>query len=234
MRAILVVLVALIGLPAAARTYDEQQCYKNDDVPELRVAICTKVIGANRDKPVDLAIAYVWRASAFLAMKQFDKALADCERATDLDPKNASGFICRAGIFSEKGETARAFADYDRAVALKPDSKSFRLRCEANAVADRLEAALADCNEALRLRPDDFLINDSRALVHLKMKNYRASIADYNVVLEVDPDFALPLFGRGVARLRSGDKASGQADIAKALKEDPEVADIMAKRGVRL
>jgi len=235
MRAIFSALVALLGLPAAAQSQDDlrRQCFKVDDRPALRIAICTKLIEANRDKPADLAIAHSWRASAFRDVGEFDKSLADCEQAISLDPTNARGFICRGHTFKEKGEPGRALPDYDRAVALKPDSKSLYHRCEANAVLDRLEAALADCDAALKLRPDDFLINDSRGMVYLKMKNYRAAIADYNVVLAVDPDFALPLFGRGVARLRSGDRAGGQADIAKAIKEDPEVTDIMAKRGIR-
>lgn len=233
--AILIALIAVLGLPAAAQTQDElrRQCFKFDDRPAVRIAICTKVIEASHDKQADLVRAHVWRASAFRDLGEFDKSLADCERAISLDPTSASGFICRGHTFKEKGEAGRALPDYDRAVAMKPDSTSLYHRCEANAVLDRLEAALADCDAALKLRPGDFLINDSRGMVYLKMKNYRAAIADYNVVLAVDPDFALPLFGRGVARLRSGDRAGGQADIAKAIKEDPEVTDIMAKRGVR-
>jgi tetratricopeptide (TPR) repeat protein len=82
--------------------------------------------------------------------------------------------------------------------------------------------ALADCNEALRLRPSSAEALDSRGLVHLKLNRAAEAVTDYDAALRVDSRRAHSLYGRGLAKQKTGDAAGGVADInaAQAIQAD--------------
>jgi tetratricopeptide (TPR) repeat protein len=105
-------------------------------------------------------------------------------------------------------------------------------RCWDRAILGRLEAALTDCNEALRLKPNDSNTLDSRGLTYLKLGQLEKAIADYDAALKTDPKLAGSLYGRGVAKLKKGD-SSGAADISAAKAIKSGIAEEYAKYGVK-
>jgi tetratricopeptide (TPR) repeat protein len=67
----------------------------------------------------------------------------------------------RAGLYD------RAAEDYSRLIVIEPNNaKAWNNRCWDRAVLGRLEEALADCNEALRVAPDDPGTLDSRGFTN--------------------------------------------------------------------
>jgi len=116
---------------------------------------------------------------------------------------------------------------------LQPTSaNAWNSLCWSHALAGELEQALGNCNEALRLAPDDGNTLDSRGLVHLKLARFAEALADYDAAHARLPKLASALYGRGLARQKQGDTA-GEADIAaaKALKAD--IAEEFAGYGVQ-
>jgi len=106
-------------------------------------------------------------------------------------------------------------------------------RCWARAQwGQELDRALADCNKALRLRPNNAAFLDSRGLVYLRQGNYDRAIADYDASLKVHPNTPWVLYCRGIARQRKGPAGAGQADIDAALAQQPAVAARAAKFGL--
>jgi tetratricopeptide (TPR) repeat protein len=95
-----------------------------------------------------------------------------------------------------------------------------------------LQAALSDCNEALRLKPDSATL-DSRGLTYLKMGQWDSAIDDYSSALRLDPKLASSLYGRGLAKLKKGDTAGGNADIAAAEAIEANVVEDFARYGVQ-
>jgi tetratricopeptide (TPR) repeat protein len=106
-------------------------------------------------------------------------------------------------------------------------------RCWDEAKAGQLEAALADCEESLKLAPNAAPTLDSRAFVRLKMGEYDAAITDYDAALRLDPKLPTALYGRGLAKLRKGDVAGGHADIAAAQAMSADIAAEFERIGVR-
>jgi Flp pilus assembly protein TadD len=51
-------------------------------------------------------------------------------------------------------------------------------RCMTRAKAGAFDGALADCNEALRKRPDNLNIRDSRAFAYPKKRSLDEALAD--------------------------------------------------------
>ena len=95
-----------------------------------------------------------------------------------------------------------------------------------------LRQALADCNEALRLMPNNVATLDSRGFVFLKLTQFDAAVSDYDAALRVNPKRAFALYGRGLARLKNAD-ASGEADIAEAKVLQADIAEEYARYGVQ-
>jgi tetratricopeptide (TPR) repeat protein len=106
-------------------------------------------------------------------------------------------------------------------------------RCWTRAIIGELEAALADCNEALRLKPDVAATLDSRGLAYLKMGQWDSAIDDYSSALRFEPKSASSLYGRGLAKLKKGDTTGGNADIAAARAIDANIVGDFTRYGVQ-
>jgi len=105
-------------------------------------------------------------------------------------------------------------------------------RCWTRAIVGELQSALADCNEALRLKPDVAATLDSRGLTYLKMGQWDLAIDDYSSALRLDPKLASSLYGRGLAKLKKGDIADGNADVAAAKAIETTIVRDFARYGV--
>ena len=86
-----------------------------------------------------------------------------------------------------------------------------------NAYRDKrdLSHALADYNEALRMRPGaiDYF---NRGNAYYVSEDYDHAIADYTEAIGLDPTFARAYYNRGLAKRAKGDSAGGDADVAMA------------------
>lgn len=171
----------------------------------------------------DFAQARRLRAAAFIRLEQFEKALPDLDALLASDPDVAL-YSQRAQVYLKLDKLSEAIRDYDDAIGLDPDNATlFNQRCWIRAEADvETEKALADCNEALRLRPVFAAAYDSRGLVNLRLKRHAEAIADYDSSL-ARREYAGSLYGRGLARKQMGDAAGAEADLAKARQIDPGI-----------
>jgi tetratricopeptide (TPR) repeat protein len=99
--------------------------------------------------------------------EEFDRAIEDFTQALKLDPNYASPFANRAAIQASRGEYDRATRDYDEAIRLAPvvEAAVWNGRCWSRAIIGALQEALSDCNEALRLEPNDTAAFDSILLL---------------------------------------------------------------------
>jgi tetratricopeptide (TPR) repeat protein len=95
----------------------------------------------------------------------------------------------------------------------------------------RLQEAVVDCNESLRLRPGDGNTLGNRGLAYLKLKKLDLALTDYDASLQANPN-ASALYGRGIAKRLRGDKAGADADIAAAEQISPDIAEDFERYGV--
>ena len=67
-----------------------------------------------------LADAHFSRGAAWLAKKEYDKALADFAEGVRLNPRLPTGYACRGAVWQFKGEYSKALADYGEAIGIDP------------------------------------------------------------------------------------------------------------------
>ncbi len=96
----------------------------------------------------------------------FDRAIADFDRAIWLDPKDVVSYNSRGRTWGMKGEYDKAIADFDEAIRINPlDDESFF--CRGLVWLDKKEhdKAIADFHEAIRINPDGPGAYDARAWI---------------------------------------------------------------------
>ncbi|HEY2707138.1 MAG TPA: DUF3857 domain-containing protein [Caulobacteraceae bacterium] len=189
----------------------------------------------NRALLIDPADSFALEARGQLQLfrGRVEEAKADFAAAAKLAPSDTDRLWREATAFEATGRFDDSVAVLDRLIALSPKAKFFNSRCWTQAeTGRRLDAALADCNAALKLEPGLSAALDSRGFVELRLKRLDASIADYEAALKVMPGEMASLYGRGLGELRKGDKQHGQADIDEARRVQPGVGDTFKRAGI--
>jgi len=201
----------------------------------VQIGGCTALIESGKLTGKPLAWAHNNRGVGYKNKGDVDRAFADYDRAIELDPEYALAFYNRANARDDSNDHDRAIADYGAAIRLDPKyADAFVGRCAARAEAGRdLQPALADCNEALGLRPNDAGAIDTRGFVYLRLGQLDSAIADYDAALRLNPRLASALYGRGLAKQKKSDSAGGSTDIAAAKAIQPNIADVFAGYGVK-
>jgi tetratricopeptide (TPR) repeat protein len=99
---------------------------------------------------------------------------------------------------------------------------ALNVRCWFGALLGKLDAALDDCDDAVRLSPRSATFLDSRAFVQYRRGRFDKALADYDAALGIDPKAASSLYGRGLVKQRSGD-ATAAVDLDAARTIDPNI-----------
>ena len=116
---------------------------------------------------------------------------------------------------------------------LNPDSAQvYRIRAKAKYDKEQYEAAIADLNEALRIKPDDFKTYYNRGVVKIQLGQPEAAISDLNAAIQIKPDDFKTYYNRGVAKHDLGQYESAISDYDAALRIKPDLADVYFNRGV--
>ncbi|WP_242146791.1 tetratricopeptide repeat protein [Sphingomonas sp. BAUL-RG-20F-R05-02] len=193
------------------------------------------------EKAVDLAPTdgSLLRIRAMLRMREQDHtgALADAEAAVRVTPPTSLEMVTLAELFARLGQPARGIAMLGPVIASHADDRQLgsllNARCWMRAQAGiELDAALDDCNRALKRAGAQPAFLDSRGLVYLRQGKYAAAIADYDAALAVAPKLAWSLYCRGLAKIALGQKDAGEADKAAALAIAPNIAREAKQHGI--
>lgn len=161
-------------------------------------------------------------------------AIADYDRAIELDPKCGTAYLNRGIARARKGDLAGAITDYDHAIEIDPaDIAAYVSRGTARAEEKNWADAIADYSRAIELRPDFAGAYFGRAAIHTEQGYRAAAIADYDRAIEIDPRLGPAYADRGLARAEEGDRAGAFADYDEAIRllpTDPEKAWVYACR----
>ena len=163
--------------------------------------------------------------------------LADLDKVNLSVAKEADVRLALGNLYARAGSLEQAIEQYDK--WLDAHLQEIRTpevlasRCRARAmVGQNLDKALADCNRAIKERPQAVVYLDARGLTYLRLGQYDKALKDYDAVLASLPRNPWALYGRGLVELHSGNITKGQADIAASKSVDPRVAQEAAKRGL--
>jgi tetratricopeptide (TPR) repeat protein len=130
------------------------------------------------------------------------------------------------------------FAEHVIAEALSkyPESSAALLnsRCWIRAVSgQQLDAALADCKQALNVQADMSQAMDSLGFVLYRQGQYAEALKAYDDALATRPDNPGSLYMRGMAKQKLGDNTGAAIDIRAATRGTFPVALAYSNYGVK-
>ena len=167
--------------------------FKKEDYEKL-LADRTKLIGLGKDNE-ERARAYSSRSWAYRLLKNYTAALADINKAIELNP-SSSDYFNRAQIFKETNVPLRVIEDYTTAIRLvdKKTRTSYlpdylHGRAEAYYQVGKFELARADLDEALKINPSNVRALSLRAQVLLELKQDDAAKADMKALRKASPKY---------------------------------------------
>lgn len=109
---------------------------------------------------------------------------------------------------------------------------AYRNRGNSRADAGANAEALADFDQAIRLRPDDASGRAGRARARLALRDVDGAIEDYSEALRLAPQTAALYVGRGHARFVKGDNPAAITDFTEALRLNPKSPSTLNRRGL--
>jgi tetratricopeptide (TPR) repeat protein len=192
------------------------------------------------------AAAYANRGIAKLKSNDLNGAIADFNRAIQVDPKLARAYELRGvakrrrheltaygrvNIFRRNTEPSAnrsadldsAIADFNHALELDPKNvNAYRHRGMAKVERGDRGGAIADFNHALGIDPKNAAVYLDRGHVKLNEGNLEEALADYNRSLQLDSNNANAYYIRGDAKVDSGDGSGAIADFNRALQLNPK------------
>jgi tetratricopeptide (TPR) repeat protein len=170
---------------------------------------------------VSLAQIYDYRGDAYTNLKEYQRAIADFDRALELNPSYTRAYNNRGNVYLDLKEYQRAIADYERAIELDPKpAYAYRNRGLAYRNLKEYQRAIADYERAIELDPSYALAYDSRGDAYYDLKEYQRAIADYERAIELDPSSVNGYFGRGLTYLWLKDVDQAESDFARSWKLD--------------
>ena len=124
---------------------------------------------------------------------RYDDAIAEYERAIELDPKDAYPHNGLGNVYFEVGRYDDAIAEYERAIELDPKDA-----CPHNGLGSvyyevgRYKEAIAEYKRAIELDPKFALPHNGLGSVYYELGRHDEAIAEYERAIELDPKYAMP------------------------------------------
>jgi tetratricopeptide (TPR) repeat protein len=178
------------------------------------------------------AVAYLERGKVRSAADNFKDALADFNRAIELQP-TAESYNERGQVRSKLQDRQGALADFGEALKLKPNwADVYYQRSSVWEELGNTQQALADLNESIRWQGDNNLAWIARGHLHVKQGNKAQAMQDFNAAIKMDARSSYAYMSRAGLYASMNQREKAIADYDRAIVLDPSSYYQFYERGI--
>lgn len=194
----------------------------------------------------DLVEAYVYRAEAYIARNQYDKAIEMMNRVVynaNIGPKSAEAWSLAGLAYIGKGQYDTAIAHENKALEC---NSSYAPALERRAQAylaknmpregfkpnqDEIKKMMADLEAAYKLTPNSPDLLLTRAQILLINKNTKDALSDIAAVLKAEPKNYRALYLKGMMQLEGKNADEALSNFDKSIEARDTFAPAYLARG---
>ena len=172
------------------------------------------------------AADYVNRGNSKYGNRDFDGAIADYNKAIEIDPRHALAYNNRGLARGVKGDLDGAIADYNKTIEIDPHySQAYFNRGKARDDKGDHDGAIADYTKVIEIDPRYAKAYYNRGNARDDKGDHDGALADYNKAIEIDPRLARAYYNRGAARQARSDLDGAIHDYNKYIEIEPRDPD---------
>jgi tetratricopeptide (TPR) repeat protein len=171
----------------------------------------------------DYIPGYLTRGQMYLEQKDTLKALADYDKAIEIDPYTAQSFAARGVLQFQLKEYNKALADLDEAIRLDPYfAGNYINRGLVKYYLNDLRGAMADYDRVIEMDENNLIARFNRGLLRAQVADNNRAIKDFDKVIELQPDNTMAYINRAMLYAEIGDNLSAIRDMDVVLEEHPD------------
>lgn len=205
--------------------------YKEAQTGDYEGAIreCTRGIAKFPKSPT----FYIIRGKVRATLKQYDMALADYDKAIDLDSTDAEIYSLRATSNEQLGNKTNALTDYSMVIQINPsNAEAYYFRGNIKESLDDVNGAIQDFTKATEMKPDYGWAYNNLGTCLAGRKDYSKAIVSLDEAINIEPENAVFYQSRGQIKRIAGDYHGAIADFKEAIKANPNVFQSYAGLGM--
>ena len=163
---------------------------------------------------------YYNRAVLKMELNDTNGALADLEKASQVDSLRTEAFINKGAICYQNGDFAEALQSYDRVLRIDPENaRAYLGSGQTKQAANDFQGALDDFNKAISLDPsyDAYL---DRAVLKMNEQDFDGALADLDKAARINPLRPEVYINKGVLAMNAGNVTDALREFDNALDAD--------------
>ncbi|KAJ3373563.1 cytochrome c oxidase subunit 1 [Allomyces arbusculus] len=155
------------------------------------VGVFSKIVMAHPE----LVTGYLARANVFAQTGRVQEAIRDYARCLHIAPRTVDVHVNLGYVAYRQQHHRRAWARFSSAIALDPEcTAALEARASIHLAKGNPVAAMADIEQAARVRPNDANVLINRGVIAQCLGDVAAAMHDYKRALVLDPGNALAAF----------------------------------------
>lgn len=165
---------------------------------------------------------YMTRGAMYLEKGDTLKALADYNKAIEMDPYYAPAYGNRAILHYQMDDYKDALADLNEALRLDTRESGYYInRGLVRYQMNDLRGAMADYDQVISMDSRNLIARFNRGLLRFQVGDNNRAIEDFDVVIQQEPDNYMAYYNRALLRFETGDYRGAVQDYDVVLKQYP-------------
>lgn len=172
-------------------------------------------------KNENVQLAYCNRGNAWQERMEYERAIADYNRAVELKPEDYDSYYNRGTCRLNLKDPSMAIRDFDTAIYINSHmSEAYSNRGRAKMELGDYKDAILDFDKAIEIKPDLFPAYTNRGLAEINQGNFERALKDFDRSIAIKPTYGA-YSGRGRAKEGMGDFNGALEDYNKSIEIKP-------------